>query len=172
MKKCIICDDLKSLDEFYSHSEMSDGHLNKCKSCCKTQAKLRRDALLSDPVWFEKEKERCRKKAIIQYYREKGSIKLKDRKHKGGINYKNNYPEKAKAKTASSSIQVSNGMHRHHWSYKEEHWCDIIPIEPKRHYFIHRFLNYCKMNKCYKTKDGELLDTKEKHLSYLLTLPF
>jgi hypothetical protein len=34
-KKCISCGEEKILDEYYKHSQMKDGRLNKCKDCCK-----------------------------------------------------------------------------------------------------------------------------------------
>jgi hypothetical protein len=42
MKICIRCKKPKSSDEFYTHPEMADGHLNKCKECCKFEAKKHR----------------------------------------------------------------------------------------------------------------------------------
>lgn len=35
MKKCFKCDVLQPIDNFYKHRQMSDGHINKCKSCNK-----------------------------------------------------------------------------------------------------------------------------------------
>ncbi len=37
-KTCIDCGESKLLDEFYSHHMMADGHLNKCKECCRSAA--------------------------------------------------------------------------------------------------------------------------------------
>jgi hypothetical protein len=37
-KNCIKCGDSKPLDDYYKHSRMSDGHLNKCKKCCRLDA--------------------------------------------------------------------------------------------------------------------------------------
>ena len=37
-KVCFKCGELKSINEFYTHPKMSDGHLGKCKSCSKKDA--------------------------------------------------------------------------------------------------------------------------------------
>lgn len=42
-KRCISCTSTKPLAEFYKHPGMADGHLNKCKACCKKQATEHRE---------------------------------------------------------------------------------------------------------------------------------
>jgi len=37
-KICFKCNKIKSLNDFYIHSKMKDGHLGKCKECAKKDA--------------------------------------------------------------------------------------------------------------------------------------
>lgn len=39
MKQCFKCSHIYSLDNFYKHSRMADGHLNKCIPCTKKDTK-------------------------------------------------------------------------------------------------------------------------------------
>lgn len=41
-KQCFKCEIVKPLLSFYKHPKMSDGHLNKCKDCAKTDVGLHR----------------------------------------------------------------------------------------------------------------------------------
>lgn len=42
MKNCVECGVQKPLSEYYRHPDTSDGHLGKCKECCKAHARANR----------------------------------------------------------------------------------------------------------------------------------
>lgn len=42
-KECFKCQTVKPLEEFYKHSAMADGHVNKCKSCNLIDVKNHRE---------------------------------------------------------------------------------------------------------------------------------
>lgn len=61
-KICFKCNTNKPLFEYYKHSQMLGGHLNKCKSCTKNDTKEAFQQKMKDPLFVEKEKKRGRDK--------------------------------------------------------------------------------------------------------------
>lgn len=55
-KKCFKCEKTKSLNEFYKHSKMADGHLNKCKTCAKNDVGKHREKNLDRIRAYDRER--------------------------------------------------------------------------------------------------------------------
>lgn len=76
LKTCFKCGAEKPRTEFYKHSKMADGHLNKCKLCTKIDVKERRR---TDPKVQEYDRKRGSRqsKGYLKEYREKYPNKYK-----------------------------------------------------------------------------------------------
>jgi len=165
-KQCFKCGEVKDLSEYYKHKQMGDGHLNKCKTCTQKDTKERADKLLQNPDWVEAEQQRHREKYYRLGYKEKHKPTTQQKKEAMG-RYLEKYPERKLATTAAQRIPNANG-HNHHWSYKKEHWKDVIDISSKNHAKAHRFLVYDQEQMMYRrTDNNELLDTREKHEEWI-----
>lgn len=155
MKKCIRCRNVKKLDDFYVHPKMRDGHLNKCKFCCREVADLREKNLReNDSTWCEKERLRS-----IEKYNRLGYC------HKQMEGDKLKVYKTGKYKNLSRDLKLSVNENPHHWNYNLID--DVIVIDKKFHRFIHRYLVLDESTLMFETIEGTLLNTKEKHLSYL-----
>jgi hypothetical protein len=55
-KDCIKCGESKSMDDFYRHQAMADGHLNKCKGCCRAAAIANRMARIDYYREYDRER--------------------------------------------------------------------------------------------------------------------
>lgn len=133
MKKCFKCNEVKSLSEFYRHSEMKDGHLNKCKMCTKKDVRLDRknspNARLYDKKrWRESEKRRERQAKNTKIWREKYPEKYK------AHNILNNAIRDKKIKKMNCEI-CGDKAHAHHDDYTKP--LDVCWLCPIHHQSLH-----------------------------------
>ena len=132
-KPCITCKQSKPISEYYKHTQMADGHLNKCKPCVKSAVAKRLNYKMKDPEFREMERARHRGKYHRLGYKGR-HYPSSEQKKITMDRYKTKYPEKTKAKNHSQSVKKINPKnHLHHWSYNEEHYKDVIELSVKNH---------------------------------------
>jgi hypothetical protein len=109
MKECFKCKKTLSLDNFYKHSQMKDGHVNKCKECNK------KDVRENYKVNIEHFKEYEKKRAMLPH-----RVKLREEysKTEGG--------KISKAKT-NKKYNKFYREERYQWTKKDR------IINPKKH---------------------------------------
>lgn len=98
MKKCFKCGVEKELDEFYKHSRMADGHLNKCKECAKKDASKHREDNID---------------RIREYDRQRGGTKKRiELKTKTTKIYRERFPLRCKAHSKLAQAVSSGLIHK------------------------------------------------------------
>lgn len=157
-KKCFKCGNVKPLIEFYKHPKMKDGHVNKCISCNKNDIHLNYELKSKDKNFLEKERLRGREKYKRLNYKDRQKEIDKDLHWKKTSKYKN----------LNRKFKLEKGLELHHWNYNYEFLEDILILTRKQHKKAHKYLVLDKVKMIFKTIDGVYLDSKVKHIQYLL----
>lgn len=146
IKKCFKCGEVKDLTLYYKHSQMADGHLNKCKECTKRDSNKHRD----DNLEKVREYDRNRPNRVERVKTSGDRAKVLRRTDK-------DFKLKLSARCAVKSA-IRNGrliksacctvckdtntpLEGHHWSYLEENWLDVIWLCSKCHGEEHARIN-------------------------------
>lgn len=153
LKICKKCKKDKPTDEFYKHISTRDRLNQSCKNCHKEHIRNILNKKYETSLDFREKSSLYTKKKGIENSK-KASL------------YNKKYPEKYAAHRASQHID-NQGMHKHHWSYNEQHFIDLIFLSAPEHSYTHRFIKYDEISHYYFTEEGYLLDTKEKHMNYI-----
>ena len=129
-KECRECSVTKHLSEFYPHSKMADGHLNKCKDCVKSRIKTHRAENPEQYSDYEKKRghNAARMAAANASTRRRRANPLK----LGAINAvlratRTGRLEKASTHTCVDCKEVP-AAHWHHESYEPQHWLAVEPL--------------------------------------------
>lgn len=155
MKICIKCHINKKITEFYSHPQMKDGHLNKCKICCKIDAINNRNknkeyylnydkkrASLPHRVKARKEYSQSTKgKKVLQKIKEKWAIN-NPLKRKTQIIFANAV-KSGKIKREKCKFCKNEKTHGHHYDYSKP--MDVIWLCRSCHakfHYIERLSRY------------------------------
>lgn len=148
MKPCIKCGELKDLTEFYRHSKMADGHLNKCKGCCRMDALNTRRARPDYYKAYDRERSNLahRKKAREEYnktdaYKKRHAVSnskwRRENKHKSRSHNKVKYSVNiGKIQKQPCLICGNENVQAHHEDYSKP--LDVIWLCPACHAQWHK----------------------------------
>lgn len=133
-KVCFKCGLLKPIYDFYTHPNMADGHLNKCKLCSRKD--VRQNYRKNEAYYHEYDKKRR---------------KTSQRRRAASLNCKKNrirFPDKNKArqkvcyakrrgKLVEQPCEICGALKvmAHHEDYSKP--LDVIWLCPKHHKWIH-----------------------------------
>ena len=147
MKTCFKCQTKKPLSDFYKHSKMIDGHVNKCKECNKKDVRLNYRKNIDHFKKYDQgramlpHRVEARKKYVQT---DKGMVARK----RGTNKYREKHPEKYKAhsilcyaimsgKLKKQPCYICGDMHVHGHHYDYSKPLDVIWLCPTHHRWIH-----------------------------------
>ena len=158
-KICFKCGRELPLTEFYKHSRMADGHLNKCKDCTKKDVNARYLLKSADEEWLNKERARGREK----FHR----LGYKNASYHNSIR-KINPIEGTTAKRLRCRGYDTKGKEAHHWNYNQPR--SVFLLSRSAHRRLHTHLIVNREDKFCYTEDGKRLESVEQAKAYFASI--
>lgn len=125
MKACISCGEMKSIDEYYIHTQMADGRLNKCKECVKSYARKNRELRINYYRAYDRDRGNRQDRSYLKEYRKNNSVKY------AAHIAVNNAIRVGKLKKMPCEECLSERVHAHHDDYSNP--LDIRWLCPAHH---------------------------------------
>lgn len=148
MKVCFKCFVEKPLSDFYAHKAMADGHLNKCKTCTKKDVFLHREDNLEKIREYDRNRpnreernKRIRESRPLVFKVYLGAEELNKSKKARAAASNALRDGKLQKKTVCEYCLLEKKLQKHHWSYDEQHWLDVIWLCTSCHGKEHKRLN-------------------------------
>jgi len=184
-KPCSKCKEVKPLIEFSRQKGRKYGVSSQCRECSSSRNKAHyqenKDKILAkhkeyydnntekfaelNKKWNDTHKDYVKARSA-KYYQENT-----DRINSKNAEWREKFPEKEKAREyANRKLGSRDGCHKHHWSYNEEHWLDVIELTISEHRKLHTVMSYNPTEKKYECENGTLLDSREKHGEYMVKM--
>lgn len=167
-KVCFKCNKFLPFSQFYKHSQMSDGHLNKCKECTKRDTKENRERRQDYYNAYD------RNRAKLPHRREDVRERQKQNKQSHNLanrDYAQKYPDRRKCQCAVSKalkagrisrlhcfICGSSEVEAHHAYYDLTAPLDVVWLCIEHHKECHRKYDH--------EEDAKLLATATKGSRY------
>lgn len=165
-KACFKCGVEKPLSSFYKHSEMGDGHLNKCKECTKMDVKIHREENLERIQEYDRNRPNHTKRIKMNAERllnlketdpEKYHKQISEAKKEWGMRNPNKRKAQCKVsnavrdgrlekKTSCENCGSEYRVQAHHESYEEDRWLDVVWLCDKCHKERHKIINEFRRN--------------------------
>lgn len=148
MKTCLKCDTPKELGDFYTHPKMADGHLGKCKECCKSDVTANRAAKVEQYREFDRNRANLSHRVEAREIYAKGVgrpkcdaakrkwIERNPRKRAAEVLFGNYIRGKEHLKLPCERCGSTTRVHAHHENYDEP--LTVNWLCPKHHKERHR----------------------------------
>ena len=164
IKTCRECGETKPLSDYYKHTQMADGHLNKCKTCVKARVKTHRYDNLDRIRSYDRNRpnkevrvQLCKERRIAKKQEDPEKFNSIERERTRKFRQANRDKYDAHRAVANalkhgklikpnkcSKCPATENIQGHHWSYLEEHWLDVEWLCVKCHAEEHTRLNKLK----------------------------
>lgn len=140
--------------EFYKNDKT-------CKDCRKIFQRNRNKENKNNPDFVEKERARGREKYARLNYKDKQKEWDSNKPWKNTSTYKNLHRD----------LKIPRGISAHHWNYFKLK--DIVLMDNDEHKAFHQLIELDVEKRVFKIKKtGEYLDTRNKHLCFIVTSGF